>query len=88
MAEKLTIHIGKTLRRLRKKMKFSQEELGFRSNLDRTYISLLERNKQEAGLGTIFSLAIGLEMKHSEFVKEIEENEDISLDLEEDEDLN
>lgn len=34
---------GQVLRSTRKKQKMSQEKLAFQSNLDRTYISMLER---------------------------------------------
>jgi transcriptional regulator with XRE-family HTH domain len=77
LTDQSTIHIGKTLSKLRKQKDLSQEELGFRSNLDRTFISMLERNVRGAGLRTIFRLAKALEMKPHEIVKEIEENEEI-----------
>jgi transcriptional regulator with XRE-family HTH domain len=37
---------GRHLRKIREEKRLSQEELAFRSNLDRTYISLLERGKR------------------------------------------
>jgi transcriptional regulator with XRE-family HTH domain len=85
LTDQSTIHIGKTLNKLRKQKDLSQEELGFRSNLDRTFISMLERNVRGAGLRTIFRLAKALEMKPHEIVKEIEENEKIDHLFEKDE---
>ena len=41
------------LRRARQRKKISQEELGFRCELHRTEISLLERGGREPRLGTI-----------------------------------
>jgi len=67
------ITIGAVLRRLRKSMKFSQEELAFKSGLDRTYISMLERNIKQPTITTIFLLADGLEMKPSKFVQLLED---------------
>ena len=49
------------LRRARQKKKISQEELGFRCELHRTEISLLERGGREPRLGTIVKLAGALD---------------------------
>lgn len=76
MTEKKTIYIGDILKRLRKEKKLSQEELAFRCNIDRTYISMLERDIKQPSITTIFGLAKALEMKASEFVMEIENNEE------------
>ena len=65
--------IGVPLKKIRKKKNITQEELADRCPLTREYISLLENDKKSPKLGTIFFLATGLEMKASEFVKEIEE---------------
>lgn len=48
---------GMNLRKVRQKAKISQEELGFRCDLHRTEISLLERGGRELRLGTIVKLA-------------------------------
>lgn len=66
------IDFGMALRRLRKERNLSQEELAERSGLDRSYISILERNIKLPGFITILSLASGLGMKASEFLIEIE----------------
>jgi transcriptional regulator with XRE-family HTH domain len=49
------------LRKARTKKKVSQEELGFRCDLHRTEISLLERGGREPRLGTIVKLASALD---------------------------
>jgi len=48
------------LRKARQKAKIAQEELGFRCDLHRTEISLLERGGREPRLGTIIKLADAL----------------------------
>jgi transcriptional regulator with XRE-family HTH domain len=48
------------LRRARQSKQISQEELGFRCDLHRTEISLLERGGREPRLGTIVKLASAL----------------------------
>lgn len=52
---------GVNLRRARLKKGISQEELGFRCNLHRTEVSLLERGGREPRLGTIVKLAGALD---------------------------
>jgi len=54
------------LRRARLKAEVSQEELGFRCDLHRTEISLLERGGREPRLGTIVKLSGALEVKPEE----------------------
>jgi len=48
------------LRKARQKARISQEELGFRCDLHRTEISLLERGGREPRLGTIVKLSSSL----------------------------
>ncbi|MDN3019214.1 helix-turn-helix transcriptional regulator [Paenibacillus sp. BSR1-1] len=68
------IDFGMALRRLRKERNLSQEELAERSVLDRSYISLLERNLELPGFITILTPASGLGMRASEFMIEIEQH--------------
>lgn len=63
---------GLILKKNRINMKLSQEELAHRSNLDRTYISLLERGQRKPTLNTIFVLSASLEIKPHDFIKEVE----------------
>ncbi len=48
------------LRKARRRKKISQEELGFRCDLHRTEISLLERGGREPRLATIMKLSAAL----------------------------
>jgi transcriptional regulator with XRE-family HTH domain len=66
------IKSGKTLKQLREAQGLSQEEVAFRANLDRTYISLLERDERQPTITTIFGLAEALKMQPFELVKEIQ----------------
>ncbi|RAU92373.1 helix-turn-helix domain-containing protein [Paenibacillus sp. YN15] len=63
---------GQVLRTLRKKQRLSQESLAFQSNLDRTYISMLERGVHQPTLSSLFSLAGALNMKASDLVRLVE----------------
>jgi transcriptional regulator with XRE-family HTH domain len=54
------------LKKARQKAKIAQEELGFRCDLHRTEISLLERGGREPRLGTIIKLASALDVTPEE----------------------
>lgn len=63
---------GKVLRELRKEKKVSQEKLAELCELDRTYISLLERNLRQPTLSTFFRIAKALQISSTEFIFKIE----------------
>ncbi len=54
---------GKRLRVLRDEKGMSQEELGFKSKIHRTYIGAVERGEQNISLKSIEKLAKGLGVK-------------------------
>lgn len=61
--------VAKNVLRLRKGLKLSQEKLGFEAGLDRTYISLVERQQRNFSIGVLAQLAKGLGVKPSELVE-------------------
>jgi transcriptional regulator with XRE-family HTH domain len=63
---------GAVLRSLRVARGWSQEELGFHSGYDRTYISMLERGKKSPSLRTIVRLAASLGTRPSLILRRIE----------------
>jgi transcriptional regulator with XRE-family HTH domain len=68
----IEVIFGKVLRNIREDRKLSQEQLAHLSELDRTYISLLERGKRRPTINTLFDLCKPLGLKPSEFLEEIE----------------
>jgi len=66
------IAFGIVLKKHRKHQKLSQEKLSESANLDRTYISLLERGQRQPSLKTILSIAGVLGVTASDLVREIE----------------
>jgi transcriptional regulator with XRE-family HTH domain len=64
---------GRALKALRSARKISQEQLGFETGLDRTYVSLLERGLQSPTLRTVFRLAEVLKFSPSKIVRDAEE---------------
>lgn len=68
----LPVKFGKLLRELRVKKGLSQDELATDADLDRTYISLLERGMRQPTLETLFVLAKALNVSPSWMVSELE----------------
>ena len=63
---------GSLARNHREKLGISQEELAVRSNLDRTYISGIERGVRNPSLTALVSLARGLNISFSKLVENLE----------------
>ena len=72
-------NFGIVLKKLRNAQKLSQEMLAYRCDRHPSYISLLERNQKKPSLDTVVALAIGLNMKASEMLKEIEQHPENGL---------
>jgi transcriptional regulator with XRE-family HTH domain len=64
--------LGNLVRQHRTMLGLSQEELGFRANLDRTYISGVERGIRNPSLTALVSLANGLGITVSELLDGLE----------------
>jgi len=58
---------GSRLRKIRKEAGLSQEDLGFRANVHRTYIGSIERGEQNVSLDNIHKLATTLKVSPREF---------------------
>jgi transcriptional regulator with XRE-family HTH domain len=65
---------GQVLKELRDENGLSQQQLAFDSELDRTYISLLERGLRLPTLGTIFKIAEVLKLSPSDMVTRVEKS--------------
>ena len=63
---------GQALQKLRKEKRLSQEALALNCDLDRTFISLLERGERQPSLTTVFKIANELEIASSEIVAAVE----------------
>ena len=64
---------GLTLKSIREERGLSQEELAFKTDLHRTYISLLERDRKSPSLRTVTAIATALGMSLLEFVRRMSE---------------
>ncbi|MDC0831938.1 Transcriptional Regulator XRE family protein [Geitlerinema sp. FC II] len=63
---------GSLVKQKRILRQLSQEELGFRANLDRTYISGVERGVRNPSLVALVQIASGLEITVSELLDSLE----------------
>lgn len=63
---------GAAVREARERLGISQEELGFESELDRTYISGIERGVRNPTLMTIRRLSRALEVRPSSLLRTTE----------------
>lgn len=64
---------GEVIRELRKVHQISQEKLAELSNLDRSFISLLECGRKQPSLITIFQLAKAFKLSASKILSLVEE---------------
>jgi transcriptional regulator with XRE-family HTH domain len=65
---------GLVLRQLRMEAKLSQENFAFEAELERNFISLLERTRQTPSLNTVFKIAKAFGMKPSALIALVEAN--------------
>lgn len=63
---------GEVIRRYRKHLSLSQEELGFKCGLDRTFIGMVERGERSPSLKTIMAIALHLNVLPSEILSDVE----------------
>ena len=63
---------GTALRRVRLAAGLTQEQLGLEADVQRNFISLIERGQNQPTIGTITKVARALGMKASELVAEAE----------------
>ena len=74
MAERSRAHaaLGRTVRDIRKKHGVSQEELGHRAGVDRTYVGGIERGEKNPTFETFGRLAKGLGVPPSKLLARAE----------------
>lgn len=68
------VAFGKVLRMLRAQAGLTQEQLAFEAEVQRNYISLLERGQNSISLKTLFKIAAALNTTPSEMLSSVEEH--------------
>ena len=66
---KVLVSLGKKVRSLRRSQELSQEELAENADLDRTYISGIERGKRNVSIINLAKIATALGVTVSELVR-------------------
>lgn len=64
---------GKVLRRLRIERKLTQEQLGFEAEVERNFVSLIERGVNQPTIRVIFRLAKALHVAPSMMIALVQE---------------
>lgn len=64
---------GLVLKNIRHEQKVSQSQLALDSELDRTFISLLERGKRQPSLNSIFQISKALNVEPEIIIKSVKE---------------
>lgn len=64
---------GEILRKHRKEHKLSQEDLALNAEIDRSFLSEIERGIRKPTINTVFALCYALHIKPSVLIKEVEE---------------
>lgn len=72
MSKELISGVAFTVRKLRKDNALSQEDLADQANLDRTYISGVERGVRNITLESLESIILALDTDILGFIKELE----------------
>ena len=65
----IDLAIAKILKKTRENKGISQEQLAFKADLHRTYISQLERGLKSITVKTLFKITESLEIEIDEFIK-------------------
>jgi transcriptional regulator with XRE-family HTH domain len=68
----VVIALGSAIRRCRRERGISQEELAHRSEIDRSYMSSIERGGQNPGIVSVARIAQAMEMTLTELMAEAE----------------
>jgi transcriptional regulator with XRE-family HTH domain len=75
MEDLLLIKFGSHLKHLRLQKSFSQEQLALKADMDRTYISGIERGRRNVSLINIFKLAKALDIPATQLLDFIVEKQ-------------
>lgn len=68
------VAFGKVLRAVRKEVGLTQEQLALAAEIDRTFVSLIERGERQPTVRVIFKLAAALGVLPSELIQLTEQS--------------
>jgi len=67
------VSFGKVLRDVRKTVGLTQEQLALTAEIERNFVSLIERGINQPTIRILFRLAAALEVSPSEMIRRVEE---------------
>jgi transcriptional regulator with XRE-family HTH domain len=67
------VAFGHVLRALRQNAKLSQEQLAFDAEVERNFVSLIERGVNQPSIRIVFKLALALDIPASTMIQLVEE---------------
>ncbi|MCB0526720.1 MAG: helix-turn-helix transcriptional regulator [Saprospiraceae bacterium] len=73
-SKKIRDELATAVRKRRKKLGYSQEELAYQANIDRTYVSRLEGGKVAISVEIAYQIATALHTSLNNLIKEVEKN--------------
>lgn len=65
--------VGNTIKRIRIEKGLSQEVLSGLADIGRSHLAMIETGRKNANLETIWKISEALEMKPSDFIRQVEE---------------
>jgi transcriptional regulator with XRE-family HTH domain len=68
----IKIKVGKRIKELRNSQQISQEQLGFKADLDRTYITSVETGKRNISIIALEKIILALNTDFANFFKELD----------------
>ncbi len=74
MDKKVEKSLGREIAIKRRELGISQEELGFRCGLHRTYISQVERGTKSITIGKLMQIANALDVSASDLLMKVEKS--------------
>lgn len=69
--QQILSQVGQRVKRRREELGLSQEDLADAADLHRTYVSLLETGKRNASLLTLCKIAVALNIRLSDLLKDL-----------------
>ncbi|MFC0213812.1 helix-turn-helix domain-containing protein [Paenibacillus chartarius] len=70
---KEVLAFGRVIQKQRKLLKMTQEELAYRSSLNRTFISYVENGRKIASIVSLFAFARGLHIPAADLIRQVED---------------
>jgi len=72
--QKLREELATVVRRRRKKLELSQEDLAEKAEIDRTYVSRLENGRVDVSVAVAYKVALALNATLTQIIKESEKS--------------